>query len=153
MTFSYHTYFIFLFLLPAVVLVVTSPVVFKAIKMLIGIILERDFNGNGQKIILAILVVGFCVIPQMIYMVSGGFFLLFERADDAVTATGVVESIREPSSYFPGLRASDHQGADVVIDGERYFMMTAEALEIGDEVRISYLPKSGVVMEYKEMGE
>lgn len=153
MAFKYTTYFIFLFLLPAAVLVITSPVVFKAVKLLFQLIRDRDFSGNEQRIFLAVLVVVLCVVPQVIYLSHGGIFLAAERADDTVELSGIVESITEPSSRFPGLRADSYKGADVVIDGTRCFMLTAQGLEVGDEVSVSYLPKSGVVMEYRETGE
>lgn len=146
MTFSFSSYLIYTLLLPLAVLVITFPVVIKAVKFLIEVIRDRDFADNWQAIIVAALAVVFCTVPQ-VYYVSQSYPLITERASDAVEVSGTVESVTAPSKRIPGLRTGSNQGADIVIDGEEYFAMGAAGLETGDEVTILVMPKSKMVLE------
>ncbi len=84
--------------------------------------------------------------PIVKCLLNGGISLLTEKADDAVEKSGNIESICEPSKRLPGFRSGHDHGADVVIDGEVYFVATCEGFEVGDLVTISYLPKSRFIL-------
>ncbi len=86
-------------------------------------------------------------------LVNGGISLLTEKADDAVEKSGIIESICEPSKRQPGFRSGHDHGADVVIDGEVYFVATCEGFEAGAWVTISYLPKSRFVLRIDHDGD
>lgn len=77
---------------------------------------------------------------------NGGRYMLTERENDAIWCSGIVEDICSPSMQFPRYKSSHRYGADVVIDGKRYFIIDGGSISNGDFVSISYLPKSHFIL-------
>ena len=68
-----------------------------------------------------------------------------ETETDAVIKVGVIESVCEPSEVI-SIKSNHRYGADIVIDGERYFAITAGEFKEGDVVEVKYLPQSCFVL-------
>ncbi len=78
----------------------------------------------------------------------GSMHLLYERSEDVQTAVGVVEKINEPSQLYTTFKGPGKTyGADIIIDGQHFFVPTAEELYIGEWVELRYLPNSRCVLQ------
>ena len=102
------------------------------------------------KLLLAGIVFTMLISISVKALINGGIYLCSEKEEDAIMGIGTIESICEPSKNIPSFKNSynghKRHGADVVIDGEEYFMITCEGFEVGDYVEIEYLPKSKFVL-------
>ena len=126
--------------------------------LFLGISIFGPVKKGGQesltiliaKVSLALVV---CIIMVSICaktLTNGGIYLRSENESDVVVETGTIESICEPSEIITGFKATHNgrqrHGADVIIDGKRYFAVTCDGFEIGDYVEIEYLPKSKFIL-------
>ena len=88
--------------------------------------------------------------PNLIQLLRGGAFLLFEREKDAVVIEGYVEE-RQDLSFYSGYRYNYDQnngnGQMIQVNGEKYYLMTYGNLKDGDYVWIKILPKSRLILE------
>ena len=78
----------------------------------------------------------------------GGFWLLFEKENDAVTITGTVEEtdeIRFAGAKY-GVENNNGFGETLVVDGVKYYLMTYGDTEVGDTVTLKVLPRSRIVL-------
>ena len=94
----------------------------------------------------------YVVIINIIPLVRGGIYLLFEKEDDAVSISGIVEEKGELDDYSGGIytrygvNANRGRGEFLVVNGRKYYMMTYGNVKIGDNVIMKVLPKSGFVL-------
>lgn len=154
MLFSYSNYYFHVFFLPVALGLFFSLLLTTSVFSLI----KNKANESLEKIFVKILFIGaICTTLISICakdLFNGGIYLYSEKETDAVVEIGTIESIKEPSKAIPSFKMpyKEHQrhGADVIIDGEQYFMVTCEGFEVGDYVEIEYLPKSKFVLSIYE---
>ena len=92
-----------------------------------------------------------CIVTYDNYTIltNGGIYLFSENEDDAVVESGMIESICEPSERITRFKSDYGYGADIIINGERYFAMTCKGFNEGDKVTVLYLPKSHFILNIK----
>lgn len=151
MTFSYQTYFEAALVLPLSVLALLLAV-FCCISYKYWFSSKRHAIGETLGYILCLCAFVWCLIPQCRYLLNGGFYLLREKAGDALESTGTIECITGPSKHFPGFKISHNYGADIVIDGELFFMISSGDYKEGDSVTVRYLPDSHFILEIQNAG-
>jgi len=143
MVFSYRTYWEGIFLLPTLVSI--------GMLLLLSIISAQYLRGTaeikGREFVFCAIVILLCVIPQIVYLVNGGIYLLSEKEEDQQIYFGTIQEIAEPSKRFPGYKSSHKYGADITVDGLVLFSITAGDFEEGDHVVVYYLPRSACVLE------
>ncbi|MCH5279170.1 MAG: hypothetical protein J1E60_05200 [Christensenellaceae bacterium] len=83
---------------------------------------------------------------------------MFEKQSELVLFSGTIESISERSlrtltieKRFRSYGVTNYHGSFVTISGQEFFFFNAKYLSVGDEIRVSYLPKSRIVLEYKRL--
>ena len=96
---------------------------------------------------------------EAIHLLRGGIFLLIENEEDQVQVAGIVEKTIDfnpqiGSRYFSvapyqnNPLYGDHPwGGGLVINGEKYFLVSYGDTKVGDYVRLTVLPKSHYVLE------
>lgn len=155
MTFAYQDYLFSNLLLPVFALVFISVPVFQMIGRIIRQLIrgERAAFGDYRGVILFVLLILLAAI-LVSSLLHGGIHLIYERADDAVTVTGTIEDIQKRSA-LSGTRYTAYgesgSGYDYTIDGITCTGMAIGTLEAGDEVTVTYLPKSGFVLSIEEV--
>lgn len=92
-------------------------------------------------------------------LANGGIHLLYEKEADAVSVCGRMEQI-EALNRFSFAQVGDMEytqqgvyGIRVTIDGSRYTVIGLGDLQVGDTVRIVYLPESRYVLEIDKIDE
>ncbi len=104
---------------------------------------------NINSVFIMIIMIGliFANIPPL---ARGGIYLLFEKEEDAIVFMGEIEDIFEITS-FGGMRYDVEQnhgyGEGVVINSNKYYLMTYGNYKKGDMVSIKVLPKSKLILE------
>ena len=83
---------------------------------------------------------------------NGGFHLIYEREDDAVSACGTIEKIGDyPALFGNSSKYTTEYGTTfgnrLVINGKTFQIVTSGELKVGDEVKFRYLPNSGYILE------
>ena len=155
MAFGYWDYLTNNLLLPVFGLVfIAVPVVRLVIRLLEQYATGRSrVNWDGRAIFLfvAMLLVGVMLAGNLV--TGGGLHLITERPKDAVTVEGTLELV-EPYSIWTGIRYTSNgessSGYKYVVNGQTLTGMARGTLEAGDEVSVTYLPKSGFVLSIEE---
>lgn len=145
--FLYRDYWTVTFLIPVIVLACAITVFCASIANF----MKKSSRSKPKKRIpgfvfclFVVCAVAFC---ELRFLCGGGWWLLTEKEHDAVSTSGMIEAINEPSEDIPGFKINHNYGADIVIDGERYFAVTSGEFEVGDYITISYLPSSRFVLK------
>lgn len=154
MTFAYQDYLFNSLLLPVFALVFLAVPVFQMIGRIIAQLVrgERAAFGDYRGVILFVLLIllGVLLVSSLF---QGGIHLIYERADDAVTVSGTIEEIHKRSA-LSGTRYTSHgetsSGYDYTVNGVTCTGMALGTLEVGDEVTVTYMPKSGFVLAIEE---
>ena len=154
MNFEYEVYFRqdcvvpLLFLLFNLVFVVA--IVINMIKVIVQFGIST-FWDNCPKYIVGLLIGLLLVSYLLVPLVRGGFYLLFEKKQDAVIIEGEVQELFENGSFGApryGIEQNKGRGEGIVIDGVKYYVMTYGNIRRGDRVRMRVLPKSKFVLEW-----
>lgn len=156
MTFSYFSYLLNNLMMPVFAIAFIAFPVCKMLGRVIGQVRRGetvDF-GDAQMVLMFIVLIVLAVILVNILLSSGGLKLITERPGDAVTLEGTVEqvdaySIWESPRYSVGGEISN--GYAITIDGVTCSSMALGTLEVGDEVTVTYLPKSGLILAIEEL--
>ena len=81
-----------------------------------------------------------------------GIHLVYEKENDKIEAVGEVTEIEPTYGLNVYIYNKENSFAShVFIDGEKYYVMNKGDLEIGDEVRFEYLPKSKIILSIDEI--
>lgn len=110
---------------------------------------KQSAKRTKQSVLSYIFGVLMCIwitIPSATSLLNGGIYIGTESEDDAISYTGTIEEICTPSTRFPDFKTSHNYGADIVIDGETYFVVSCGEFEEGDSVTIHYLPDSHFIL-------
>ena len=82
-------------------------------------------------------------------LLNGGMYLFVEKETDAVEISGTITQIKGLDySTLPTMG-----GARFIIDHIPCTVMRKEGFEVGDEVTVVYLPKSGYVLSIMKIEE
>lgn len=153
MKFEYSVYFRQNFIVPLCLLVFCFiffiPSIIRFVIDLIHKAADHSI-GNLIKHVAFLLILSFLVTLNLIPLMRGGFFLLFEREKDAIEIEGTIEELDE-LSWFGGSKYDFEQnhgnGETIVINGVKYYLMTYGTFQLGDCVIIKVLPKSKLILE------
>ena len=147
MIFSYKTYWNATFVLPVVMLAIMLVLLISSsYSFWVKAVRKRQTVAAILSYVFCLFIVIGCSIPQVKYLRNGGIHLLQESEADTLFRIGVIESVYEPSKSFPGFKSQHRYGADIVIDGERYFAVTCGDFVEGDRVMVHYLPSSHFIL-------
>ena len=122
---------------------------------LVSAIKEYHTPKSNLKFNIIACLISFILIIIFITNFSRGFMLLFEKENDAISSEGVIEKIERmsnPTRY--GIDGNRFSAVYITVNGRKHYAMTSGDFEIGDNVEIIYLPKSGFILEinYKKEG-
>ena len=155
MAFSYWEYFIYNLMLPVFGIAFIAVPTFRLVMRL----LEQYSTGrqrvkwDGQSIVFFVLMVAIGVILVVNLFTSGSIHLIYERPKAAVTVEGTLETV-EAGSVWSGNRYTYNKestyGYKYTVDGVVMKGMAKGTLEPGEEVIVTYLPKSGYVLSIEE---
>lgn len=83
-------------------------------------------------------------------------YLSSESIEDTVSNAGTIDRISAvfaSPKYHIGDDQTAYLASIVTINGEKYYFLTADGLQIGQQVRINYLPKSHMVLDCVSDGD
>ena len=155
MSFGYWDYFTSNLMLPVFGLVFIAVPTFRLVMRLLEQYAtgKQRVNWDGQSVLFFVAMVVIAVLLGRNLLVGGGVHLVYERSDDAVTVEGTLESV-EACSILSGVRytayGENSSGYEYVIDGQTLTGMAKGTLEAGDQVTVTYLPRSGFVLAIEE---
>lgn len=155
MSFSYFSYLLNNLMLPVFALAFVAFPVCKMLGRIIGSLVrgERVEFGDFSAVMMFILLIVLFAILANILISGGGLNLITERADDALTMEGTIETI-ESGTIWANPRYSANgemsNGYTLTVDGVECFSMALGTLEVGDQVTVTYMPNSGYVLSIVE---
>ena len=138
--------------------------------IIIAFTIKKPFNNEGLnnfcskkivRLIYVLLMSLFFLIVMLtpIGHLKYGIFLKDEKPEDALIVQGEIEEIKiikNPSTHFykhiEGEELEKYSLLErdahlITISGKQYYFMIKGELKVGDNVEISYLPKSTIVLE------
>ena len=155
MAFGYWEYFIYNLMLPIFGIAFVAVPAFRLVMR----VLEQYATGrqrvkwDGQSVVFFALMIVIGVVLVFNLFSSGSFHLIYERPKAAVTVEGTLESVKA-GSVWSGIRytyeGENTYGYTYTVDGVELKGMAKGTLEAGDEVTVTYLPKSGYVLAIEE---
>ena len=155
MAFGYWEYVMYNLMLPVFALVFIAVPTFRLVMRL----LEQYATGrqrvkwDGHSVLFFVIMVAVAVMLVANLITGGGIHLIYERPKAAVTVEATLEAV-ESKSVFSGIRYSAYgessSGYEFTVDGQTLTGMAKGTLEAGDEVTVTYLPKSGYVLSIEE---
>ena len=96
-------------------------------------------------------IVSIIMLTIMLFTLRQSVYLIKEQENDAISIIGVVTDIKSVSNsprYYINGKACH---ADwILIDGEKYYIIASHYIEPGDEIELTYLPKSRFVIAYQK---
>jgi len=155
MSFGYWEYFMNNLMLPVFGLAFVAVPTFQLVRRQIeewttG---RKRVNWDGKALLFFLVMIVAAVFLCKSLFLDGGIHLTYERPKHAVTVEGTLESI-EKYSELRGIRYSAYGetscGYAYTVDGTELTGMAKGTLEAGDEVTVTYLPKSGFVLSIEE---
>ena len=155
MVFGYWDYLMNNLLLPVFGLAFIAVPTFRLVMRLLEQYAtgRRRVNWDGQSIVFFVAMVVIGVLLARNLVTGGGLHLITERPKAAVTVEGTLESLK-PNSIWTGVRYTSNgeasSGYEYTIDSMTLTGMAKGTLEPGDEVTVTYLPKSGFVLSIEE---
>ena len=103
-------------------------------------------------VIVLILIFSIYVLYASSVNLRFGINLLFEDETAIVEQTGRIENIEEMKLIYVQYNEDGKITCQLVtIDGKNYLFISTGDLEIGDYVRVDYLPKSRIVLEWEHL--
>ena len=114
-----------------------------------------DFRKYVVNLFIAFIGVAtiYAVAPSL---VNGGIALSFEDESDAVICSGMIDHIQSRSQKVNHARIENTfaygdnsylQDGDIYINGQWYYVLSVEGLQVGEYVEYRYLPLSKYILE------
>ena len=152
MSFQHSAYQFSCLILPLIIILVFALWLCVCIIRLImkshrGKTVSRDMTSC----LIVLLIAAFVSVPQIKSLSSGGIHLITEKEQDAIVDIITIDSICEPSERFPNYKHNHNFGADVASGDRLYFVESCSEFSPGDTVSISYLPRSGIILDIREL--
>ena len=156
MIFEYSSYFRVCFAIPFFTSLFTICIsVMGIVSAAIDISQRKNVAKSIVLILFVILIWTVFVTRDIGNVVYGGIHLIYEREDDAVETQGTIESIRPLSERdFPRTDLYEElvsNGVQFVIDGIPYSAFSRGNFEVGNQVCVSYLPKSSYILSITQV--
>ena len=155
MAFAYWEYVMYNLMLPVFGIAFVAVPTFRLVMRL----LEQYATGrqrvkwDGQSLVFFVLMVVIGVVLVVNLFTSKSVHLIYERPKAAVTVEGTLDAVKA-NSVWSGIRYTSNgeasNGYEYTIDGLTLKGMARGTLEAGDEVTVTYLPKSGYVLSIEE---
>ena len=155
MAFSYWEYFIYNLMLPVFGIAFVAVPTFRLVMR----VLEQYATGrqrvkwDGQSVVFFVLMVVIGVVLAVNLFTSKSIHLAYERPKAAVTVEGTLEQVKA-GSVWSGNRytynGENTYGYTYIVDGVEMKGMAKGTLEPGEQVTVTYLPKSGYVLAIEE---
>ena len=155
MSFGYWEYLFYNLILPVFGLAFIAVPTFRLVMRLLEQYAtgKRRVNWDGHSILFFVVMVVVGVLLAKNLVTGGGIHLAYERPKAAVTVEGTLESV-QPLSAWSGIRymayGESSSGYEYTIGDLTLTGMAKGTLEAGDEVTVTYLPKSGFVLSIEE---
>ena len=155
MSFGYWDYLFNNLFLPAFGLVfIAVPTVRLVLRLVEQAATGRKrVNWDAQSLIFFVAMVAIGVLLARSLFVGGGLNLITERPGDAVTVEATLDAVKAKSA-LSGVRYNANgetsSGYEYTIGDLTLTGMAKGTLEAGDEVVVTYLPKSGYVLSIEE---
>ena len=155
MSFGYWEYFMNNLMLPVFGLAFVAVPTFQLVRRQIeewttG---RKRVHWDARAIVFFVVMLLAAVFLCKSLFVDGGIHLLLERPKHAVTVEGTLEHI-EKYSELRGIRYAAYGetscGYQYTVDGVELTGMAKGTLEAGEQVTVTYLPKSGFVLAIEE---
>ena len=132
---------------------VLRPLIFAVLTTVTLVILTFDFmrsHCSYVKRFAASIILGmYCIVAALAPFIDGGYLLLQENRDAAISSTGVLENVQLDMSTvhnYHSLYGND-MGHIVTISGEPYrTLWDVSGYESGYLVEFTYLPKSRILL-------
>lgn len=148
MVFPYYDYLNESIKVPIVLFLVVFLILF--INLMSG---TQDPSRKRKKIISDLGILAFCGIIFLTPFIRG-FSLQNEKESDAVKAQGTVEEIK--GMFLPTMYKWEGKNVFskyIVINGEKYYCMTGDCVELGERIEFEYLPESKYILRIDKVGE
>lgn len=151
MTFAYADYFRTCFAVPLGISLFTTVI---AIGMAVGVLKDRDSRKDkiGSIGMVAVIVCFWALYPaqNIGILTHGGIHLVHERESEGVEIQGTIEEI-EPlggreSPYTDLYTETKSHGVRFVVDKTPYTAFAKGDFEVGDQVYVRCLPRSGYIL-------
>ena len=135
---------------------------FLGIIILIMIAFRKKIIFHGKCILILFIMLGTIesVCQNIGQLHHGGIYLYREVAADAVQMQGYITEINGlgiyslpiiECDYYENLKYGDPNGYEFIINGISCTAPTKGSLEVGDYVKVEYLPKSGYILHIDEL--
>ena len=138
------------------VLTIGSLFYFVFFLLFILFLMISSFKKNGQvltfKNVIMFLITHILVIAFAIFIIvpsfKHGIYLFSEKEQNAISDVGTISNITNTYGNNKFTYEDKHNvfSSYVYIDDEQYYIMYIGDLEIGNEVKFEYLPKSKVIL-------
>ncbi len=146
MIFEYKEYLDGLFSFPLILFMIGIALFIVGILAIFKVVKINEKHRLIRIILIFALVVLFTIEPGI--QLSKGIKLLSEKDEDTIKLSGSISSIDNdkysPRFYYDG---NSCFGSYITVNNTRVYIMDIGELEIGDQVTITYLPKSKIVLE------
>lgn len=155
MIYDYNMYYRQNCLVPLFIIVFCSPGLIIAVVSFIKNCRSHSVEGVLKAAFVASIFL-FLIIGNVIPLVRGGIYLLFEKENDAIQLSGQIEKTIELAHYGGGRYGSTENnhgyGEAIVVNGETYYLTTYYDFKVGDNVVIDVLPRSRIVLRLELQG-
>ena len=155
MAFAYWEYFIYNLMLPVFGIAFVAVPTFRLVMRLLEQYAtgRQRVNWDGHSVLFFVMMVVVAVLLAKNLVTGGGIHLAYERPKAAVTVEGTLDTVK-PLSAWNGIRymayGENSSGYEYTIGNLTLTGMAKGTLEPGDEVSVTYLPKSGFVLTIEE---
>lgn len=152
MHFEYTQYVRGCLIIPISVSLFALSMCVSAVSHLITVTIQQKSTSRDiVNFLLTMLVCSFFLCINAGRLLYGGIHLIYERESNAVEVQGEILEIRELGRCsFPKLkteyRHNETNGVQFLIDGIECAAVTRGTLEVGDNVTVTFLPKSGYIL-------
>ncbi len=145
MTFEYKDYYSLSLKIPLGLCIIFSILLIIIIIKIINIPSDKAKFTISNSISIIILIL---LILSFVMRLDYGIHLLYENEYDYKSMCGKIETI-EDVYFSPRYYYNDKavHAKIITIDGKRLYFMTNGELEVGDYIKVEYLPKSTFVLK------
>ncbi len=157
--FAYNDYYRINFVDPIIVAIGSTIALLIAIVSLLQDVKRGQLTA--RNILSYFMVFAICVYFITINaqtLARGGIYLCSERESDAVVVQGIIEKIEECDNSYNqkyGRSATNDGttsfGVKIIIEENCYYAITSGSLQPGDDVILTYLPRSRFVLKISEI--
>ena len=152
MVFDYSVYYKNNFILPLVISLITVFFVIASVRTItVSIKREDSLKAKGLFVhSIFLLAMILLLVVHLIPLLRGGIFLFSEKEADKIVISGIIEKIEE-INYCSGVHYNTDEkkrsGEALIINGNKYYIVTHGQFNVGDRVLMEVLPQSKFVLK------